>query len=468
MGDSTSVGTFYAMRIQPRDIKIPEDDPFSNDLLDRKKHVEVLTRLIDSIEGPCVLAIDAEWGFGKTTFLEMWHQSLRNQDYPVVSFNAWENDHVSDPLAAISNELTEELNKLTDEKIQASIIKLMKHAEPLARSALDLGSLLVPVIDVFNKAATPLWNAYKNNKDAVKTFKNTLNDLAKAVSESKEGQPVIIMIDELDRCRPSYAVELLEIAKHLFSVDHIVFILAINRSQLEHTIKSIYGSGFDAHGYLRRFIDFDYMLPTPDRHAFINKALETANLKRYEELSNHPKTFELYKTEHRMLLKFLGTSHISLREIQQAINRLGVVHSFLSNFQQGKATMMSAVFILRTIDMDLYHEFCYQDAKYDKVINDIFGGPNYNHIKDLDEGLLFEAAILSGYFDLKGSKDICDDVLAGKYMSEMNEDRSTKLCKWIKWILGKDLYILKEGKRRVPVRPVGFRESIELLDRLSN
>ena len=85
-------------RIQPQDIEIPEQNPFEYDLLDRKEAVETLTRLVGAIEGPCVLAVDAPWGAGKTTFLKIWAQNLRNQHFSVVEFNAWKTDSPTIPL----------------------------------------------------------------------------------------------------------------------------------------------------------------------------------------------------------------------------------------------------------------------------------------------------------------------------------------------------------------------------------
>ena len=85
------------IRIQPREIDVPENDPFKNDLLGRKESVEVLTHLVGSLEGPCVLAVDAAWGNGKTTFLRIWAQYLRNRGFPVVEFNAWETDFSGTP-----------------------------------------------------------------------------------------------------------------------------------------------------------------------------------------------------------------------------------------------------------------------------------------------------------------------------------------------------------------------------------
>ena len=93
-----------------------------------------------------------------------------------------------------------------------------------------------------------------------------------------DDRPLVIGIDELDRCRPSYAIEMLELAKHLFAVDHVVFALAVNRSELAHSVKVLYGQDFDAARYLRRFFDLDFRLPQPDRTAFIKQLMEATEL----------------------------------------------------------------------------------------------------------------------------------------------------------------------------------------------
>lgn len=103
------------LRIKPYDIEVPEGNPFEHDSLDRKKSVEILARLIDSVDGPGVFGIDADWGNGKTTFLRMLHRHLATNGIPVVRLNAWESDYVSDPFTAIATELTDGLGAKADE-----------------------------------------------------------------------------------------------------------------------------------------------------------------------------------------------------------------------------------------------------------------------------------------------------------------------------------------------------------------
>ena len=120
---------------QPREVDVPENDPFKNDLLGRKESVEVLTHLVGSLEGPCVLAVDAAWGSGKTTFLRIWAQHLRNQGFAVVEFNAWETDFAGDPFVSLSTELTEGLRAYPDETLATKIDGTRKVAAEVIRRA---------------------------------------------------------------------------------------------------------------------------------------------------------------------------------------------------------------------------------------------------------------------------------------------------------------------------------------------
>ena len=103
------------MKIRPADIDIPQHDPFKHDLLDRKQPILTLTNLLHNLESPYTMSIDASWGNGKTTFLKMWKQHLRSEDFPVVSFNAWEPDFAGNPFVALSSELLNALEDLGDE-----------------------------------------------------------------------------------------------------------------------------------------------------------------------------------------------------------------------------------------------------------------------------------------------------------------------------------------------------------------
>ena len=136
---------------------------------------------------------------------------------------------------------------------------------------MDINPLIEKEVGKFlSSYAEERLNKYSEAKQSIDEFRTLLEDVAKTLSESRqnldnqENHSLVIIIDELDRCRPTYAIELLETAKHLFAVDNIVFVLGINIAEMTHSIKALYGSDFDAEGYLRRFINLDYPLPDPN------------------------------------------------------------------------------------------------------------------------------------------------------------------------------------------------------------
>lgn len=384
--------------LQPREICVPEDNPFEYDLLGRKESVEIFTHLIGSLQGPCVLAIDSAWGTGKTTFLRIWEQYLRNQGFPVVKFNAWETDFSEDPFVALSTELTSGLQEHADQSIAAKVTAMKKSAGKVLLRAvpgvirlLTGGIVDTRAIEELGKAlasyAEERISAYQGARESVEEFRSTLQDMADTVSKSSGGRPLIVMIDELDRCRPSYAVELLEVAKHLFSVAGIVFVLAVNRDQLEHSIKALYGSEFDAQGYLRRFFDADIRLPEPRREAFIDAILTAIQV---DQEAVHTDV----GTIRRLLQGFFRSPDLDLRRIAQAIQRLGLVFASLDRDQRSLAIPTTVALILRTIDPDLYHRFIRGEASDLDVVDRLFGLPGVESLRQRYIGRRVEAEII--------------------------------------------------------------------------
>ena len=387
------------IRIQPSEINVPEADPFKNDLLGRQEPAEVLTHLVGSLEGPCVLAVDAAWGAGKTTFLKIWSQHLRNNRFPVVEFNAWETDHAGDPFVALSSELTKGLRECegTDkgltEKITNAATEVLRRVNPgLVQSA--IASIPLPMAQTLASLAKKRLSGYQAAQQSVKAFRDVLQDMAATLSKSNENRPLIVVIDELDRCRPSYAVELLETAKHLFAVNNIVFVLAVNRAELAHAIKALYGSGFDAEGYLRRFFDVDFRLPAPEREAFINALLEATQINDYFERTQDQSTREDAQVVRDLLQGFFGGPALSLRRIAQALHRLGLVCASVPSENYTFAPAAVVALILRTIDADLYHRFVRGAASDLEVVDRMFDRPEVTHLHREPAGRLFETTII--------------------------------------------------------------------------
>lgn len=374
-------------RIQPRDIEVPEGNPFKHDALKRKESVEILARLIRSVEGPGVFGIDADWGNGKTTFLRMLRGFLENANVPVVSFNAWETDYVSDPFTAIATELTDSLNKRADEsdtETKSKIEKALEHAKAVIKTRWPamLQSLVaeVPVAGkAFGEMVTSFANShvedrvsgYRDARKSVAEFRTALNEVAQSVSADSIHPLLVVTIDELDRCRPSYAVELLEVAKHLFTVDGVVFVIAVNRAELAYSIQALYGTGFDARGYLGRFFDVDFRLPDPDRSRFIKETIKSVGIRDYLDRTPDRDGANELATLESMLKSLFGEPVVSLRTAGQAIHHLGMVYGALANKKLFLGMTTAALVILRTLDRELYYRFVGGRASDAEVVDGV-------------------------------------------------------------------------------------------------
>jgi hypothetical protein len=271
------------MKIRHNDIVIDSENPFKNCKLAREQYATVLTELIKNFNDGFVLAIDSEWGTGKTTFVKMWKQHLENNEFKTLYFNAWENDFEKDILVTLISELEE----LKSSKNEAAFKTVLSKAAPLAKS-LALGLFKTQVEkyvgndfakELLNQTSTTVADSlqeqitnYTTRKNSIKEFQDSLK---KFVSSTTDDKPVVFIIDELDRCRPSYAVQLLENIKHLFHVTGVTFVLSIDKIQLGNAVRGVYGSDLiDATEYLRRFIDIEYSLPEPDIKVFTNYLYE--------------------------------------------------------------------------------------------------------------------------------------------------------------------------------------------------
>ncbi|WP_304238749.1 P-loop NTPase fold protein [Jiulongibacter sediminis] len=272
------------------ELEINKEEPFIDCKLGREKYAINLTRIIENYPGGFVLALNNRWGDGKTFFVNRWRQYLQNENFQTIYFNAWKDDFSNNPLLAIIAELTENIDqpdtKLLDSFISAGTSIFTSSIPIVLKSIIKnyvgeegveeiVGSIGEEIGNPFKK----LVKNYEEQKKTVRKFKETLSAFAE---DSGKGKPVVFFIDELDRCKPSYAVEALEIIKHLFDVENIVFILSIDKDQFSNSINGYYGSDrINGKEYLKRFIDLEYNLPEPELTAFIEKQVDRLEISNF-------------------------------------------------------------------------------------------------------------------------------------------------------------------------------------------
>lgn len=297
---------------------------FDDDIYNRKVIAENLTKIIEVQEEPIVISLDSEWGTGKTTFVTMWKDLLDNDEeysskFNTLYFNAWENDYITDPLLALVSEIEAEI-KREDSKFKKNFNKVKEVILPMAKlvtkvgvkvgtaGVLDLDKVNLgdytedTIMDLASKLGEFSIKEIVASKSIRTKFKEVMSEYQK-----ENCKKIIFFIDELDRCRPTFAIELLEVIKHLFNIDNCIFIISIDKEQLSHSVSTIYGQNMDTIGYLRRFFDLDYRLPKLDVHMYMDNRNEVV-LKGYYNV-------ELFK----MLLKEIFINEqFSLRDIDKA------------------------------------------------------------------------------------------------------------------------------------------------------
>lgn len=258
-----------------------------------------------------VLGIDAPYGRGKTWFLDRLARQLQ-LSHPVARVNAWADDAGDEPLTAfmaaidealapyltssgklrdklaaakaaalpvmgklVSGALIKALTKVAGDEIEDQLGTAVEDAvrsakgkesskDGAASAAMEaaLEKLGTEIDSLVDRRGAAMLAAYRQRKQSREVFRRNMHELVIGIDASKGPgiAPLIVVVDELDRCRPDYALRMLEEIKHFFDVPGVVFLVGLHGAQLSKSIKAVYGSEFDSNDYLRRFFTRKYEL----------------------------------------------------------------------------------------------------------------------------------------------------------------------------------------------------------------
>lgn len=296
--------------IRPDEFVVKDDDPFGNDLLDRKNRVKSFCDLIRDLSAAAVLAVNGPFGSGKSVFLRMCAAHLREDGVWVVEFNAWQQSHTQMPLvdlvAAVTSE--PEFNGEAARSLREVTIKLGWRLASAMTGGLVEREDFVSVGDV---SRFDEWTQIEKRRGE---FRKALAGVV-----AKDGR-LVILIDELDRCPPARVLEILDVVRHLFDVPGVVVVLGINENELQHRVKTLFGECCAAEEYLRRFIDLMIDLPRPGSNlaGFMNEAFASVGLTGRLEAGS-----DTYSGS--MLEILADKTGMSARDVLQLIHRIGRV-----------------------------------------------------------------------------------------------------------------------------------------------
>ena len=418
---------------KPSEIEPNDSKPFLNDKLNREVCADNLQILIESIFQPFTLSIDSSWGTGKTTFIKMFMQKLKNDGYSVLYFNAWENDFSDDPFVSFIGDIGSQINsgefkvspksKTSWKKVRNKSIGIIKTIAPTAIRVASGGIVgNKDVTDFLAKFAEKTLDEYEKKKNDINRFREELEKFVSSVIlNNPKKTPIIFFIDELDRCRPSYAIELLENIKHLFNVKLTAFILAIDRQQLAHSVKSLYGVGMDADGYLNRFIDYNYQLPYPSLKEFFNYLWDQFKLE--EELKKaggqpggEKRKFGESFCELFEILKF------SLRTMSQCFIEINIVMRIhISKREYYYPEYLSFLVCLKKIKPDLYSQFNRREIDFQIILEFVKSTKNGQSFFQSWSGKQIKSFLICAFNDVGQIREIIKKALADRNSGTFNE-----------------------------------------------
>ncbi|WP_394967319.1 P-loop NTPase fold protein [Candidatus Allofournierella merdipullorum] len=275
-----------------------------DDLFGREPYAKFLEKLIlnsgqyhrDDDMKAYTIAVDSPWGTGKSVFLEKFENMLQ-KDCPetirVVHYNAWQNDfwkNAFEPFAdavfrsewfwkQLADEALDDASKYLLSAVKNVGLAFLKtqlskvlDIEYMEKAGKDFGSALTEEID---QAPNSVGKEYRDYTENLRQLQDAME---KFLKKNLPGGKLVIVIDELDRRRPTFAIDTLEIVKHIMDVPNVVYLFALDVKQLGAAVKQVYGADTDTTGYLMRFFSYYSRLPKMQIAVLVRKMIEKVGI----------------------------------------------------------------------------------------------------------------------------------------------------------------------------------------------
>ena len=331
---------------------------------DFKKRGEILDKALREADRSLVVALDGPWGCGKSYFLRWWESDLREKEkeeekrvgspgVKVIYFDAFEKDYLDDPLVSLVHTVVDHVGDVPG--LGKDLKEVAKKILPyLVKGTLYIAAPgVLPVLGEGGKIAEDAdwWEVKTERERGMEQLRKALET---ALSGEDGPQKLFIIVDELDRCRPDYALRVLETIKHVFSVKNVRFVLGVNLEQLAHSVRAVYGLGISGEKYLQRFVDATMTMDLKDNSYSGEHWRASQHL---VELREDKKNRFLSK----IILLVNGAESITYRDVHR-LDTLSQVTG-LPHHDKNTRYIQAAAMILRVCAPDLYTALRNGDAK---------------------------------------------------------------------------------------------------------
>ena len=392
------------MKLKFPEPEIPEDGFTNCDLLGRQPLAQSMLTVANIIEDDLVCLLDAPWGTGKTFFIRQFINFANTNNFPTIYFDAFKNDIVGDAFAALSGEI---LRKLEDEKTlsetakQELIIKvghvgkhLLKGATAAAihyataglfnaklfseltsnkaiSDALQKGSDefvesgLSSISSALLSQQVEMQQSIEELRDALSKLASSFAETAKSDGKSNQYKRTIFVIDELDRCRPNFALDVLEVVKKIFDAPNIAFIVVADSSQLRRSIECCYGAGIESGKYLEKFFDLRFTFPKHDDRNL--SAIKKYSDLVYENIPDKDEDPDYVRGTLEQLVSLAETHTLSLRSFQKICQHFTLVMTQSAKNHYRVTPVIATLCFCREIHPTIYNKLTSGICSYDEL-----------------------------------------------------------------------------------------------------
>jgi len=373
------------------------DDPWRDDFLHRKPFADQLARVIETLAAPAVVSVSAGYGMGKTYFARRWVEMLKSHGKLAVYVNAWETDYAQDPLIAFIAALKAALGRdglvanpkepLRDRATKLGKVGAKIVAKGLIRAATfgavgdkiesEVEAAISGSLDEIERLAEAQLEAFEQEKQERVAFKEELSRyriaLLEATARSGDAEPadekLYIAIDELDRCRPSYALRFLEDVRHLFDAPGVVFVIFADEEALETNAACLLGIKDEGERYLKKFVDYSFRMPGPNTKKFAQLRMSNACRGiRWER----PDFWPVFCNQFG---EAVARTSLTLRQIESIVRHfeISVRSQPDRRFELSPALTLAAT--LREVEPIEYSRLSANEANYERIVSTLQIGP---------------------------------------------------------------------------------------------
>lgn len=377
------------------------------DILDRQPFVDQLIEIVELLANNkrgCTFTIDGRWGSGKSFVLDMFEKKLNmfqdpaaaGDKYVIFHYNCWQYDFYEEPAIAIVSAIKNQVKEYNGiipslpKTVQAALEMAKDFGKELLGSYIKTktGYDIVKKIDELQAHEEGLETEIniENEYDKYFKFKEALDRTKEELRKLASDKPIILVVDELDRCLPEYTVKVLERLHHLFDEkSNAIVILATDRTQLERTVQQIFcANNLDDNKdivkeYLKKFIDFSISL---DKGTVTNSFWE-----RHADILSF---FDIINDKHSDIFKELPLKlfqNIDPRSQERIMHRMVTLHQL--SFGEHNCTAILYFELLHQV-LRYYHSsnnyswLVRINHKQDTTVQKDLGIELYNYIKDLE------------------------------------------------------------------------------------